>query len=170
MIPRARHLRSLVRHFLSRSRSLPVRTMGSGRRRYRGRGVVRHRTGMHGKQSASVVRHSAPSSSPSGAPTRSFLSRHSKKLKALGALGALAATGATAHRYRNAGLVGRAWELAEPILEQHLGPGLIQARDAYGRWRNRGAPIVPVEGAEVPQAGHGRRRHRSRMTNLPMAY
>jgi len=67
---RPQHLRSLVKHFLARSRHLPMRTMGSGRRRYRGRGVTRHRVGMTSK-----------SSSPS------FLRRHAGKIGIAGALG-----------------------------------------------------------------------------------
>lgn len=87
---RPQHLRSLVKHFLARSRSLPMRTMGSGRRRYRGRGVTRHRIGMTSK-----------SSSPG------FLRRHAKKIGMAGVTGLATLAGAVL-RNRLANAVGAA--------------------------------------------------------------
>jgi hypothetical protein len=83
---RPQHLRSLVKRFLARTRSLPMRTMGSGRRRYRGRGVTRRRTGM-----------ASTSSSPG------FLRRHAKKIGALAGIAGL--TGLNMLRNRGAAIV-----------------------------------------------------------------
>lgn len=74
MLHRSHHLRSLVKRFLHHSRRLPVRTMGSGRRRYRGRGVSRHRVGMHSTHSAS-------------SDALGFLGRHKGKIGAAAVAG-----------------------------------------------------------------------------------